>query len=283
LESYRHLFSLELSHQYFSDGGWSDVNFTPTEATRRFFRSCGAVLKQHGSSVSILYDAGRRVALDMLAEETGGDLRIGLKASVRDRSFRNFTTLGPGVAEALLCFGNDPSVAQDSGAIRISREETASAADFLPTRDLFAEGLLAPGEMRVPPDMLIDLRLSKGMLDSSEPPRFRIAFATRNLYWNYILLGGINRDNLFIVDLVEKVEFEQQDVAYSVANRQGRVFRSRTLLPIQEKSALRFQLRERGNGSGRIIFKRLPVAADNFGLQTIEGAAELVSNIFVNF
>jgi hypothetical protein len=283
LESYRSLFSLQLSHQYFANGAWGDVDFAPTEATQRIFKSCGAVLRQHGSSLSIMYDSGRRVALGMFADENGGELRIGLKASVRDRSFSNYTALGAKVAESLLCFSNDPTTSPDQGAIRLSREEVASAADCRPFRDLLAEGLLVPAEVRMAPDMLIDLRFSMDMLDSGEPARFRIGFATRNLYWNYILLGGINRDNLFIVDLDEKVEFEQQSAAYAVANRQGRVFRSSTQLPIHEKSTLRFQLRERGNGSGKIVLRRLPVAADNFGRQTIAGVEELVSNMFLNF
>ncbi len=283
METYRPLFSLELLHQYFANGAWSDLEFTPTESTRRIFRSCSAVLRQNGNSLSLLYDAGRHVALGMLAEETGGELRIGLKASVRDRSFRNYTELGARLAEALPCFGNASSGLAESDVTRLSREAVASAADFRPTRDLLADSLLTPGELRMPPDMLIDLRFSRDVLNSGEAPRFQIGFATRTLYWNYILLGGINRDKLFIVDLDEKVEFEQLEEAYSVANRQGRVFRSRTWLPIQEQSPFRFQLRERGNGSGRIVVKRLPVAADNFGRQTIAGTEELVSNLFVNF
>lgn len=281
MESFRLLFSVEVGHEYFADGTLGGLDYRPTEATRRVIGASGAVLRIAHNCLNVYYESGRRTAMGMLAEETGGELRIVLKATVRDRSFRNYTALARLAPDAILCFSNAASAAATT--MRLSREEKVSAIDAQPITDLVAAGLLTDGDIRLPPDFVFDIRLTPAMIDDAVRPRFGLKFATRALFWHYFLLGGLNRDNLFIVDLDEKVEFEALSERLSVAQRPARVFRSKTALPVYERSSLRLQLREFGNGSGKVVVRRLPVASDNFALLMVDGEERLVSNMYINF
>lgn len=282
MQTYRLLFSVEVTHQYFVDHAWNGLTYQPAIPTRRMIAGSGAVLKTAGNRLNVYCQADRRAAMGLLAEETGGELRFVLNVKANDRGFRNFTALARIGPDHLLRFANDVAAGSDR-VLRLSRTETASASDALPVSQLLEDGSLAPGDLRSSPDFLMDIRLSQEMIDAAEPPRFALGFANRQLFWNYFLFGGLNRENLFIVDLDDKVEFEALGGGFSLAARPAQVFRSKTALPVHEKSSLRLQLRERSNGSGKVIVKRLPVAADNFGLQTIDGEEKLVSNMFVNF
>ena len=285
MRNFCRLFSLSLTHQYFSSGSWNAVAFSPTAASQRAANVCGLVLKSNGNTLNVLFDTGRLSAIRLLAEETDGELRLGLKAVVSDRTYLNYTLVGARAGDKLLCFDNRKSTSGEPDGASLSRDAIASIADLCAIDDLINAGLLSPAESRAPPDFLIDLRFKAENLCEPlpQPSSFKVGFATRTLLWNYYLLGSIKRDHVYIVDLDGQVEFEFLGGDCAVGGRPASVFRSKTSLPIQESSPLRFQLREHGNGSGAVLLKRLPVAATNFGMQTIDGEEKMVSNIFVNF
>ena len=285
MQNYRPLFVLSLGHDYFASGKWSGLDYRPTDETQQLFSRCGMVLRALGSDLTLLFDEGRQPAMRMLAEETGGQLRVALKAVVQDRSYLNYTAIGAKLGETLPVFQNTQGVEATADGIRLSVDPFASQADLQPIRDVIGSGLLSPAEARVPPDLVFDFRFPTSQFaDASLPcPRYHVVFSTRTLVWNYFLMGSINRENLFIVDLDDQVEFDFLGAGFKVANREASVFRSKAALPIRENSSLRFQLRERGNGSGKILLKRLPVAATNFAVQAIDGREQLVSNVYVNF
>lgn len=280
MDQYRELFSVAVQHDYFVDGGWRGLDFQPNAATRRVLGSLGAGLRLDGNRLVVFYQVGRREALTLLAQETGGLLTLVLRATSRDRSFRNFTQLDRAAPDSLLCFTNG---VRGGEAARLSLAEAASAADLRSLADVVAEGVLSADEAAVPPDFLLDIRLDPALLSAGDGPCFNLRFATRTLLWNYLLLGGMNRENLFIVDLDERVEFEPQEDRKVAGQRPAKVFRSKIPLPMQERSPLRFQLRERGMGSGKVVVKRLPVASSSLALQWVDGQERLVSNMYVNF
>lgn len=282
MQSYRLLFSVDVGHGYFVDGKWRQLVFRSPESCRRAMTVSGAVLKAAGNRLNVYFLSDRCRAMRMLADETGGEFSMVVGVTARDRGFRNYTDLGKIEPGHLLCFGN-AGLPAEALAGRLSQGETASAKDARPVQNLLADGIVAARDLRDAPDFILDIRLAPDSIEGGAPPHFTLGFANRDLFWNYYLLGALNRENLFIVDLDERVEFVGLEDEFRVADRPARVFRSTTVLPVLEKSSLRLQLRERGNGSGKVLVKRLPVASNNFGRQEVDGVERLVSNLFVNY
>jgi len=60
-------------------------------------------------------------------------------------------------------------------------------------------------------------------------------------------------------------------------------FRSTSRLPLKASPQYRFQLKEKDNGSEKVIIKRLPMAdVTRFGHAVIDGRSEVVSEIYIN-
>jgi hypothetical protein len=115
------------------------------------------------------------------------------------------------------------------------------------------------------------------------PARYFIRFGARKTYWTYYLLGPFARKRLSIVDLDEGTAFESLGPVSLSDERPALAFRSKTAIPLRQHSACRFQLREAGSGSGRILVRRLPVAAaGRVNRQSIGGKVVSVSEVYVN-
>lgn len=281
---YQPLFTVSVEHLYFSDGLWKELNFVPVPETLRVLDANGALVKQTGHGIGVFYDAFRGEGLQLNGSDAGDMLHLGFKVYARDRTFANYTAPAVHREHAVLGFDNlDQTGSIVSESASLGRGEFASEEDFIDLAALVSGGMLDEQDRKLPPDFVVSIYLAPGW-KSDDVPDYRIRFDARRSFWKYHLLGNMNRDASYIVDLDNRIEFESCGEAALPGDRMSRVFRSRERVPVLEKSNYRFQLREPGQGGGKILIKRLPVASESrLGREVINGKSEIVLENYVNF
>lgn len=286
---YRPLFSVSVGHGYFASGEWPGLDFIPTPGTMKVMEGADVLVRRTGSGVGVFYGEDRSDALGLFAADANGALRFSFKVCSRDRTFANYTSPPMRQGDAVLCFDNREAVRDgETGQVRLSKDEFASEKDFRAMDALVADGVLGERDRRVPPDFVVEILVrperdpASGVYVWTGQDCY-VNFNARRSFLRYFLLGGMNRDNLLVVDLDGHVEFEPCGEAVLPGKKPAKVFRSKEPIPVLEKSAYRFQLREQGQGGGRILIKRLPVASESrLGMDAINGKNEIVLDAYVN-
>lgn len=283
--SYLPLFSVSVMHLYFSDGLWKGLKFVPDFRTAKMIDGAGILIRQTKNGIGVFYDVGKSTALRLYAEDAHGVLCFSFKVYAKDRTFENYTLPSSQKENAVLCFDNQASSGDEEfGTIKLSKDSFASVKDFQEIKTLVEGGILCERDRRMPPDFVVNIFIEPGKSDGSIAPDYGIKFNARQSFWKYHLLGNMNKSNLFIVDLDNRVEFEFCGEVVLPGSRPAKVFRSKELIPVMEKSSYRFQLREPGPGAGKVLIKRLPVASESrLGMEVINGRNEVVSESYINY
>ena len=127
---------------------------------------------------------------------------------------------------------------------------------------------------------VVSLRLAG---DRSDVGRiYRVELQARQAVWKYILVGDWTPEQPFIVDLDGRDEFEPARPEIVAGGSPALSIRSLAPIPLQERSARRFQLRGRTDEVERVLVRRLAVAsAAQWGPDTADSAAVPVSEIYV--
>ncbi len=281
---YQPLFTVSVQHGYFADGVWKGLTFVPCRATADLIGKAGVIVRDFGNGIGVACDQDRARALELYAQDGGGTLGFGFKVYAQDRSFPNYTTPSGLNEGRILYFSNAGNGAAEDAKVNVSKGEFVSEADFTDVEELVAGQMLDARDVRVPPDFVVRIQLPFGGTGAGRVREFGMRFRARYSFWKYYLLGNVRRDSAFIVDLDNRVEFEACGESVLPGNRPAMVFRSTERLPVLENSSYRFQLREQGPGSGRVLVKRLPVAAETrLGRDMIDGKSEIILENYVNY
>lgn len=279
---YQPLFTFSVRHAYFSDGLWKGLDFMPDRATQKLIANAGIVVKPTANGLGVFYDGTQ--ALRRYAQDAVDGLRLSFKVRAKDRAFANYTASYSDAENASIPYFEGPRASDAQSAKGLSKEDFVSDKDLQRLDVLLAEGILDEKEMRVPPDFAFSVFVEQAKDGGFAVCEYEINFDARRSYWKYHLMGNMNRSNPFIVDLDNQVEFEYCGEVLLSESKPAKVFRSKALIPFLEKSNYRFQLREPGPGTGKVLIKRLPVASGSrLGLEMIEGRSVVVSESFVNY
>lgn len=292
METYQPLFTVSVEHMYFSDGEWNGLDFVPTPGTMKVIDGANVLIRQTRNGIAVFYDEGKSEALRLYAEDANGALCFSFKVYSKDRTFANYTS--PAMRHgggAVLSFNNHERTGSSGGGKTwLCKEDFVSEKDFTDIEGLIAEGILCERDKRAPPDFVVNVFVEPEKRDGLSADatawmsqNYFIRFNARQAFLKYHLLGSMNRSNPFIVDLDNRVEFEFCGEVVLPGDRPAKVFRSKELIPVLEKSTCRFQLREEGQGAGKVIIKRLPVASESrLGMEIINGKSEIVSESYIN-
>jgi len=289
MESYQPLFSVSVTHLYFSDEMWKGLDFVPGPQLLKVMSAANILVLPTQNGIAVFYDDAKSDVLRLYADDTNGTLRFSFKVYANERTFENYTVPPVRGGNAVLCFDNGAMSADtQAGKIRLSRDDLVSGGDFKEIDALIVEGMLDESDRRMPPDFLVDIFIEPGKNGGLSAQDYVLKFNTRQSFWKYHLLGNMNRSNPFIVDLDSKVEFEFCGEVMLPGNKPSKVFRSKELIPVLENSDFRFQLREQGQGqgagTGTVLIKRLPVASDSgMGFDVVNGKKEIVSESYINY
>lgn len=279
------LFTVSVKHMYFSDGLWKDLDFVPNQGMLKMLDSANILIKREKNGISAYYDQDKAEVLRLYAVGADMTLRFSFKVYAKDRTFANYTSPSSRRGNDILCLDNlGAKVNEESGNVMLGKDEFVSEKDFKAMDELIAEDILCERDKRVSPDFVVNIFIKPGRDGRWDAQNFWINFNTRQSFLKYHLLGNMNRNNPLIVDLDNRVEFEFCGDVMLPGNKPAKVFRSKALMPILERSNYRFQLREPGAGAGKVLIKRLPVASGSrLGLEMINGKSEIISESYINF
>jgi hypothetical protein len=268
------------------------LNFSPTDKTRSLLRNSELLYKDTVNGIQVVCDLARIEALEMYALDQDDPFSLDFKVTSGDPDFKSYSEPFSGAGSELLYFDNRATTG--SGNQSITATEFVSRQDLRPLEAAEFEGVLSRRERLTPPDFVIRIfaendkgSLLKHWLENP-PTSYSIKFNSRKRFWKYYLLGRVvgstaARDELYIFDPDNKVEFEtvgeerlsDQSLAYT--------FRSRQQIPLTEHYPYRFQLRQKGRSGESTVISSLPVATiGQFGRETMADKEVIVSEIYIN-
>jgi hypothetical protein len=282
------LFSLGVEHGFFSDGLWREVRFVPSSDSQGLMNRAGLLIRKTANGIELYYDQSRTDALKLFLEDTDGKLSFCFKVYVDDGAFKNYSEAFLSAQDALPYFESERGV-REGDRIRLHSAKQVSEKDMEPIESESFSGLLGSRDLRVRPAFAVKIVFPPGRNGSLEktleagPARYFLRFGPRQTYWTYYLLGPFANKHVSIVDLDEGMGFEPLGPVSLCDERPAFAFRSKAAIPLRQHSACRFQLREAGSASGKVLVRRLPVAAaSQVNRQAIGGKVVSVSEVYVN-
>lgn len=282
------LFSIAVEHGFFSDALWRDLRFVPTPDSRALVNRAGLLVRKIMNGLEVYYDQSRTEALQLFLDEADGKLGFRFKVYADDGSFKNYSEAFLFTEDALPYFESERGV-REGERIRLHRAQQVSSKDLEPIDSESFADLLDRRDLFVRPAFAIKILFSLGRNGSlgkrleSGPARYYLRFGPRETYWTYFLLGPFANERVSIVDLDEGTDFDPLGTVSLSDDRPALAFRSKATIPLRQHSACRFQLREAGSGNGKVLVRRLPVAAaTRVNRQTIGGKVVSVSEVYVN-
>lgn len=286
---YSQLFSIEVRHSFFSSGLCNELDFMPTTKTAGQIRNAGLLCKETMGGVRVFYDLERLDSLRLHAADQEEQLNLVFKAYARDPLFMNYTQGDPNQDDAVRYFDSSNAVRETDGSLRLHADEYAGSGDY---RSLDFPGLqevLTPADHLARPTFVVNIGVPKEVADalgsdvSEDARNYFVSFQERQTFWKYFLLGEFAREDIYVADLDNSTEFESSGTQVLADERTAITFKSKTSLPMRERSEYRFQLRERGSGNEKVLIRRLPVAsAAQIGVERTDGQSILVSEMYIN-
>jgi hypothetical protein len=252
-------------------------------------RNAGLLIRNTPGGFQVFYDESRYDALLSLAANPGEPFHLEFLAFSTDPRFWLYTRPSPLKEGSVLYFNNQNTAAGTDGRVRLHRDEFAGQADFAPVASPSPGGLLGRREGRGISPMVVNIDVSEDEVRALKGPpaatlkSYYIGFQASQTFWKYYLLGDLAREGCYVNDREEQVEFVPEGQVSLAGERVALAFRSKTLLPLGERSNYHFQLRDRNSGGGRVLIRRLPVASPGQTIrETIDGENTPVSEMFIN-
>ncbi len=316
MADYRRLFGVEVRHEFFGGGRCDALDFAIDPASRSLVDRAGLVVRNAQDGVDCYYDNDEADNLRVWFSDSDDPFRLVFRVTARDPAFEQYTEAAS-PQDDLVLFLDTENPEGGSGPLHVV--DRVARADFqaleLAERKYVVEPLdgseIAPGEKReslaprdellrkyvthrdkhLPPIALLIVRIGPAALEGQGPEPYRLSFDARRTIWRYHFLGPLAQREAFIQDQTptpgDRMEFDLRGTTELPGDRVAKTFVSRDALVLRQRSDHRFQLRERsngrGNGSGRILMRRLPVASPKgLGTAAIDGREIIVSDIYVN-
>ena len=286
---YLPLFSLEVEHAYFPEGVCRALSWVPAAASLHRLGHAGCLLRVTDRGLLVLFDAGRADVLALQAGEADDPLRLHFLARVADPAFANYTAAPVGSSQSLLVLDSRRAVHDpDTGRWRLHAGASADTADLRPLDSPEAAEALSVPERRAPPHFAVSVDVRPQDVAEAAAGRDRRFYArleARATVWKYCFMGELAEaldDGLRVVDLDQSLQFGAATGERLPDGRSVLAVRSVAPIALQERSPQRFQLRSGGNGTDKVLIKRLPVASPRqLSRETLGGVPTLVSEIYV--
>ncbi len=282
---YQTLLNIAVEHRFYTNGACPCLNFYPTEKTQRIFENAGLLKKKTPNGIQIVYDETRLEALQLYAEDQEEPLCFDFKVYSSDPEFRSYTEPFVDMASEILYFDNYAA----TDVKNLSLSDYVSKKDIKKLDANVLEDIISQKDRLLPPIFVVKIFAESeqgSLLEQWLKPTatiYSIAFNARQTFWKYYLLGKMAKESSYIFDPNNQVEFEALGETSLSDQRVAFTFRSKQSIPLNEHYAFRFQLKEKGSGSERVLINRLPVASiTSIGKEFVAEKEILVSEIYIN-
>lgn len=289
------LFTIDVAHRFFGADPCTVLDFVPSAASRARAAKAGLLVRSTPTGTHVCRDLERRDALALYAADRDDPLAITYRVRSRDPQLASYTDPTPLREGQVLLFDNRATRPEPGGtALLLHGGDFVGEADFAGWDAEELRGLATSRDRLAPPAAVVRVFVSDeagGLLDPADPApvAYHLSFQARSTYWKYYLLGPLAGKRSFITDPDDEIEFESSGETALPGDRTAVTFTSTTRIPLRRRSERRFQLREHvagngnGNGAGRVLVKRLPVASPEGSFrETIDGRDAIVSDMYIN-
>ena len=287
---YQTLFSISVTHNFFSDDVCPVLEFVPTPSTAALVVNAGLLIRKTNDGINVSYDRDHIATLQMFASDPDQPLRLCFKVFSNDSLFTNYTQLHGGQSNSILYLDNQKVVADAQGKLNLQAGEYISRRDLISLDSPLLESILENKDRHIKPVLVLTITVSEKELQQINEIwdksllQYQLRFKARETFWIYYLFGNLANETASIVDLNNETEFEYAGKATLSENRTAETFRSKQAIPLQHRTNYRFQLREKTAEGGKILIKRLPVASANqLYRENIAGEGAVVSEIYINY
>lgn len=239
---YRELFRIEIDHQYFSANGGDDFVIVPDGPTQALLKGLHFILKSTGKGLQVLIPT----------DENGNPKRTldsALKFAVFPGSttFHAITDTSGLAADEIFHFSNAGLPATES---RLNSSESTESGSL--------NGFKMIAEVEIQP--------TAALLSSSEPVLYQVVFEAKSAKWKYYFVSDHETTDLEIVDIDERLVFNEvnwdddptEKVGISLQSRFPEanlfLFESETPISESDQALKNLQLHR----DGHVIVKHLP-------------------------
>jgi len=289
MATYSPLFRLKIEHSYFSDGLCPALKLVPTPGTAKIIGNSGLVAKNVRHEFHVFFDATKTDILRSFAADSGVPFSLVFEAISNDPLFGNYTETRVNKSGSILYFESQGTSADADGRYRLHSEESVGEIDFRETDSalpLSESGCVDGHFARV---FVLNINISERDVDAliahsaSAVKDYFIKFQGRRSIWKYYLLGDLANEKFYVDDRDKQIEFISSGEITLPNERVAQSFRSRTPLPLFDRSKFHFQLKDGNSGGSKVLIKRLPVASPSqVSKEIIDGSETLVSEMFIN-
>jgi hypothetical protein len=275
---YLPLFDIEVKHQFFTSGTHRTFTVSPTVRTEARAAQLGVSSQPTPDGIRVLYEARRLEALQRGAGSSQTALSLGFKLDTPDHLFARYTEpICPG--GSLFYFDQRCAQVESSERSRLHRDAQVSGYEVESLGSPRVDELLEPTEQVNPPLGVISISL----LPSDRLRTYSIRFAARKTFWIYYLLGRFPRDGLYLEDAKGETEFDSLGEVTLPGNQMARVFRTTSMLPLQDRYHNRFQVIDPEAKGDRVLMARMPGAkVRQTYAERHHGMEVAVSEIFIH-
>ena len=289
MADYSPLFTFVVEHGYYDDGLAHGLSFVPTNSTAHIIKNTGLLVKPITGGICVLLNKKDRESLQLYAADKDEPFVLVFKVYAARSDFKSRTDVSVESEDSIPCFYNGNRDDADGGRVRLHDQDYVSMIDLIRLDSNQLEGVLDHRERRLPPLLIANIQINEEALvavdDDADmaPKQYYVRLRERQVFWKYYLVGRMARENLFLVDVDSRAEFVCSGRELLDGQRETIAFRTIQRLSLKESPQYRFQLKEKDNGSEKVIIKRLPVADEtHFGREVIDGRSEVVSEIYIN-
>ena len=289
---YEALFGIFAEHHFFVGDVCRGLEFVPTDHCMNLMKRTGLIMRTEVNGIRVFCNGRGKDALLLHGGDPVDPANFSFKVYSRDRSFQNYTDL-PTLSEDLILYLDDRRAKDDPSAeIVLNREEYISEKDSEPIDSEPINSELSKRDRLIRPILMVNIcaegDISRFFDEQANviPKKYFLKFHSRATFWKYYVIGEIEREDLYITDLNREIEFEEPRETSLPGSRSALIFKSKTSIPLLEKSHFHFQLKERNSGNGRVLIRRLPVASATHIYKEAmkEGGDEVaISEIYINY
>jgi hypothetical protein len=286
---YRVLFTISILHNFFAENKSNTLRIVPTDFTLEKARRLGLILKPTENEIRLLYDEEK---LDSFYNALNSQDTMEFLFYIYSDSpyFINYTALPIENKGQILYFTNTQRTHSDEQKIFLHTEQEVASGYYLPVSadkklpeglvQVQQEGSTAQEQINIPGAPVLlpvgfvriafdgDLKeelLRAIALQQYPEYHYQIQFGTRYTRWQYIVVPRYHKavESLSIASEDQDVHFSGPQEVQTSDGRRAYLFHTDALLPLREKSSLKFQLVSGHDSYGNTltVIDHLPVAS----------------------
>jgi hypothetical protein len=258
MQSYRSFATVDVRHDYFSDGHARHLVFRPHGDTSVFLHRFAMMLRTSGGSLTISVPESQLPGIWSERMEDGKPLTLCFDVHSADAASPYYT----GTVDT------QPD----------TQDKDAQPAPLLPVQTALGAPL-ATVALPLDPTESDDFTQWTAALGTP----YRLRMQSRSTIWKYLLIGDWRDRVLSIIDQRGEVGFSAPAWERLPDGQYALAVHSTSPIALRERPLQRFQLRDVTNDPERVLIPRLPGATpQRLWRETVHGESTTVSEIFVH-